>query len=94
MKNEHRIMEWKQTETRPAIGVSFIVPVCSQILRESNKVEETTLCSGAQMYDDSPQTLSDKRDKSRTVFNFPAFVSLFYSVLRDVESNNSFLLCV
>lgn len=46
------------------------------------------------MYDDSLQTHSDKRDKSHTVFNFPAFVSLFYSVLRDVESNNSFLLCV
>lgn len=46
------------------------------------------------MYDDSLQTHSDKRDKSRTVFNFPAFASLFYSVLRDVESNNSFLLCV
>lgn len=64
------------------------------MLRDPNKLEETPSCSRAQIYDDSLQTHSDKRDKSRAVFNFPAFVSLFYSVLRDVESNNSFLLCV
>lgn len=84
-------MDWKQISS---LKVSFIAPVCSQILQDSNKLEETPSCSRAQMYDDSLQTHSDKRDKSRTVFNFPAFVSLFYSVLRDVESNNSFLLCV
>lgn len=58
-----------------------------------NKPEEPPSCRGAQMNDDSFQTPSDQQDKSHTDFNFPAFVSLFYSVPRDVESNNSFLLC-
>lgn len=78
----------------PSTRFSFIAPFCSQILCDSNKIEETPSCSRAQMYDDSLQTHSDKRDKSHTDFNFPAFFSLLNSVLRDVESNNSFLLCV
>lgn len=74
--------------------MSFFAPVYSQTPQDSHKLEETPSWSRAQMHDDSPQTHRHKRDKSHTVFNFPAFVLLFYSILRDVESNNRFLLCV
>lgn len=88
--SEHHIKDWKQISVLLSF---FIGPLCSQMGRDSHKWDETRLGSGPQMYDDSLQTHSDKRDKSHTDFNFPVFVSLFYSILSIVKSNNNFLLC-
>lgn len=68
----------------------FIAPVWSQMPQDSNKLEETRSFRGARGRDSSRQTLQRDKTKRRTFFNFPLFVSLFNSIPKDAESNNSF----
>lgn len=91
--NEHHTTDWKQTSILHTgfFYFFFIGSLCSQMRQDSHKGDEK--CSGSGSSDVWRQP-SDKRDKSRADFHFPAFVSLFYSILRVVESNNSFLLWV